>query len=452
MGTPITWWLFWGALSLIVYTYLGFPLLAIVLGLLRPRPVKRGSDAPMVSVIVAAYNEAAIITQKLDNTLALDYPRTRLEVIVASDGSEDATNDLVTQHGAPEVRLLALPRQGKNGALNAAVAAARGDILVFTDADATLMPDALRHLVAPFADPLVGGVGGEHEYFGSAGRGVYGHIKQKIKQLQNSATGMTAAEGQIYAIRRALFNSVPNGVTDDFYISLQVPAARRRLVFEPRAVARPIPGPKRQAEFPRKVRVMTRWLYTLWRVRHLLNPLEYGFYALQLFSHKVLHRLVVVPLFVLAVTALMLWGYGWPYKLAVLAQLGLHSAAVLGLLLRGTRLGRLEVFRLPFIFDRGNVAALVAVANLLRGRRYAIWKSQPWHRGLWARLFRMLHCRFGYNLQAIPIEPRDVTRTSWDGFDRESARREVVVLSREGEASGHERRRLSRIDRKDAQQ
>src|SRR5437773_533547 len=121
--TPIQW-LFWGSLGLLIYAYIGFPLLVFLRALLWPRPVKRGSDTPMVSLIIAAHNEAALITQKLDNTLALDYPRAQLEIIVASDGSDDGTNELVAGYGAPGVRLLALPRQGKNLTLNAAVAVA----------------------------------------------------------------------------------------------------------------------------------------------------------------------------------------------------------------------------------------------------------------------------------------------------------------------------------------
>src|SRR5215510_11970188 len=122
-------WLFWGSLGLIAYTYIGFPVLVALRGWLRPRPVKSGAATPTVSMIIAAYNEATVIKDKLDNTFALDYPHELIEVVVASDGSDDCTNQMVSSYGAANVRLLALPRQGKNRTLNSAVAAATGEIL-----------------------------------------------------------------------------------------------------------------------------------------------------------------------------------------------------------------------------------------------------------------------------------------------------------------------------------
>src|SRR5690349_1591778 len=146
--------LFWGSAGVIAQAYVVFPAAAALRALVQPRPLAPPADgfAPAVSVIVAAHDEAGVIERKLENTLGLDYPRARLDVIVASDGSTDATNALVARHPAPEVRLLALPRGGKNATLNRAVQAAAAGLLVFTDADAMLHPDALRRLVAPFAD------------------------------------------------------------------------------------------------------------------------------------------------------------------------------------------------------------------------------------------------------------------------------------------------------------
>jgi len=381
MPYTITWWLFWGALGALVYAYVAFPLLAALRALLRPRPVKRGADTPSVSIIIAAYNEAAVITKKLDNVLALDYPRTQLEVIVASDGSDDGTNDLVAAYGAPEVRLRALPRQGKNLTLNAAAAAARGDLLVFTDADTQLVPDALRHLVAPFSDPEVGGVGGERRHANylrkDAGERTFWGFKRGLKQLLSDAGSMTATEGQLYAVRSELFKPLPPSAMDDFYISAQVVAAHRRLVFEPNAATYPLVGHTSvHAPFRRKVRQTARWLQSVWLMRRLLNPLEYGFYAVQLFSHKLLRQLLAAPLLFLAVTAPMLWPYGWLYKLATLSQLAIHGTAALGFLLRRTRFGRWKLFKAPYTFDWIHVATVVAIAHLLRGERYNVWVPQ----------------------------------------------------------------------------
>ena len=371
---------FWGAVGVVVYTYVGFPLVAMLRGLLRPWAIQKGTELPRVTMIIAAYNEEAVIAEKLANTLALDYPQTLLEVVVASDGSDDGTNERVVQCHAPNVRLLALPRQGKNRTLNAAVAAADGDILVFSDADSMLAPDALRHLVAPFSDPDVGGVGGDYRYASDVAEGggerAYWSFDRVLKQLQSRSGSMTSATGQIYAMRRSLAQPIPEGVTDDFFTSVQVPAAHKRLVFEPRAVAYGPVAITPKAEFRRKVRVMTAGLRGVWSVRHLLNPFAYGYFAVQLFSHKVLRRLMVLPLLIIGVTAPMLWHQGWMYRLVTIGQAMLHSAALLGLLLRHTSHGKSKLLSLPFFFDMVHIAALAALWNLARGTRHDIWVPQ----------------------------------------------------------------------------
>lgn len=370
-------WFFWGAVSVVAYTYVGFPLVAVLRGVLRPKSIHNGSALPRVTMIIAAYNEASVIAEKLANTLALDYPPALLHVIVASDGSDDGTNELVARCHAPNVRLLALPRQGKNRTLNAAVAAANGDVLVFSDADSMLAADALRHLVAPFSDPDVGGVGGDYRYASDMAEGsgerAYWSFDRMLKQLQSRAGSMTSATGQLYAMRRSLFQPMPEGVTDDFFTSVQVPAAHKRLVFAPRAVAYGSVAATPRAEFRRKVRVMTAGLRGVWSVRRLLNPFAYGYFAVQLFSHKVLRRLMVVPLLVIGLTAPTLWRHGWLYRLVTIGQGMLHSAALLGFLLRDTSRGRHKLLSLPLFFDMVHVAALAALWNLARGTRHDIW-------------------------------------------------------------------------------
>lgn len=371
---PVSWWLFWSTFGLLIYTYILYPVIMVLRGWLLPRAVISNTYTPRVSFIIAAYNEASVIEQKLANTLALDYPMEQLEILIASDGSTDGTNELVATHAAPNVRLLAQPRQGKNRTLNAAVAAATGEILVFSDADCMLVPEALQYLVAPFADPDVGGVGGEHRY-PTPERG-YFNLKRKLKQLQSGSGTMTAAEGQLYAIRRSLYQPVPLSATDDFFISLQVPMAHKRLVFESRAVAHELPAAGQHSPFRRKTRIMTRWLYTFWQVRRLLNPLEYGFYAIQFFSHKVARRLVVVPMLLFNGSAALLWRRGWLYRFVTLALIGFHGSAAIGAVFRTKRLGRIKVFRLPYYFDMSNVAVLIAFWRVLRGERRVVWEPE----------------------------------------------------------------------------
>jgi cellulose synthase/poly-beta-1,6-N-acetylglucosamine synthase-like glycosyltransferase len=376
-------WVFWGSLGVIAYAYVGFPLIVAMRGAFRRRPFKSGTDTPTVSLIIAAHNEAAVIMQKLDNSLSLEYPREKFEVIVASDGSDDATNEIVAAYEAPEVRLLTLPRQGKNVTLNQAAAAARGDILVFSDADTMLTSDAVRHLVTAFADPEVGGVAGERRHAKQVGKATIHRavwrLKRGLRELLSRAGSVTAAEGQVHAVRRELFEPIPLNVLDDAWISMQVVAAHRRLAYEPLAASYPFVGATAlRTPFERRRRVTRYWLRGVWSLRRLFNPLEYGFYAVQLFSHKFLRRLLFVPLLGLAGSAPALWSRGRFYKLVTLAEASLHGAAVVGFLFREHRIGHLKPMRAAFAFDMLNAANLAALVDLLRHRRERddIWVPQ----------------------------------------------------------------------------
>jgi len=378
--TTVAFVFFWASIALIVYTYAGFTVLLALRARFFPKPVQRGAETPSVSLIIAAYNEADVIADKIANCLGLDYPQDKIEIIVASDGSSDGTNEIVSGIESPLVKFMPLPRQGKNRTVNTAVPAATGDILVFSDADSMLGKDALRHLVAPFADPNVGGVGGDYRYDTEVAEGdgerTYWGFDRILKHWQSEGGSMTSATGQIYAIRRELFSPVPSSVTDDFYNSTQAPAAHKRLIFEPRAVARgPVAGSS-ASEYRRKVRIITRGFNSVWQMRRMLNPLQYGFYAIQLFTHKILRRLAAVPLIAILIATPFLWDSGWLYKLALLGQIGLYGGAVAGLVLRNTKLGNNKLVSLPLFFCMVNAAGLVAFFNLLRGKRYDVWTAE----------------------------------------------------------------------------
>ncbi len=375
--------LFWAAAALVFYTYLLFPVLVFLRGLLRSRPYQQAEITPHVSMIIAAYNEADSIGGKLDNILALDYPRDRLEVIIASDGSDDGTDAIVRDYAKQGIRLLSLPRQGKAAALNAAVEASNGEILVFSDANSLFASNAIRALVRPFADPQVGGVAGNQCYLprrsadaSGDGEQSYWNFDRRLKRSQSRAGNAISATGAIYAIRRSLFRPVPAGVTDDFVTSTRVIAQGYRLVFAADAIAYEPVSRTGGIEFGRKTRVMTRGLRAVLVMRGLLNPFRYGFYAVQVFSHKVLRRLVVFPLLVLFLVSPLLWGNGPFYQAVTLSQIVFYGCAALGALLSGTRLGQLKPFAIPFFFCLVNAAALLATFNILRGRRIERWEPQ----------------------------------------------------------------------------
>ena len=377
--------IFWAAVILIVYTYIGFPLGVILRGLFWDRPYKHKelTTPPSVSIVISAYNEASSIGAKLDNILSLEYPRDCLEVIIASDGSTDGTDAIVKQYEEYGVKLLSLSRVGKAAALNTAVKAARGDILVFSDANSIYKTDAIQQLVRPFGDPKVGGVAGNQVYRtegagGSTtdGERAYWNFDRMLKQYQGKSGNTLAATGAIYAIRRSLFEPIPDGVSDDLFTSTGIIVRKYRLIFAPEAIAYEPVAATSQVEFGRKVRVIMRSWKAFFFRRELLDPFRYKYYTIQLFSHKILRYLVVFPLLALFLVSPFLWKAGFLYQVATIGQIVFYSCALLGWRLKGNRFGRKKIFTIPFYFCMVNAASLIAIINVLRGRQIKHWEPQ----------------------------------------------------------------------------
>ncbi|MGH7453835.1 MAG: glycosyltransferase family 2 protein [bacterium] len=375
---------FWLAIALIIYAYIGFSLLIIIVARLKNRRVQQKPITPRLSLIIPVWNEERAIAERLENALNLDYPAGALEVIVASDGSDDNTEVIVSKYEARGVRLLSFPRRGKIHALKDAVAGAVGEILVFSDANSMYKRDALRMLVRNFADPEVGGVCGNQIYLKakkadatSQGEGMYWSFDKWLKRMESLTGSVVSAHGAIYAIRRSLYQPPASAaVTDDFAISTAVIEQGYRLVFEGEAIAYEEPTASAALEFGRKVRIMTRGLRGVLLRRRLLNPFRYGFYALELFSHKVLRRLVPVFLLVLLGASFFLSARNNFYLGATLAQILFYALAALGYSLRRHRLGRLKFFYIPFFYCLANAAALIAVIRIIRGKKVERWQPQ----------------------------------------------------------------------------
>jgi cellulose synthase/poly-beta-1,6-N-acetylglucosamine synthase-like glycosyltransferase len=375
--------LFWLSAFVIFYTYIGFPLIVVLRGLWVGRPYRHDAitSYPMVSIVISAYNEARGIAEKLDNILSMEYPRDRLEVVISSDGSTDGTDAIVERYKEHGVKLLSLARVGKAAALNAAVASSKGEILVFSDANSMYKSDAILELVRPFVDPKIGGVAGNQVYRnedagGSSrdGERAYWNFDRMLKSFQGKSGNTLAATGAIYAIRKSLFRPIPDGVSDDFVTSTGVIVQGYRLVFAPDAIAYEPVAATSKMEFGRKVRVIIRSWRAFIYMRELLNPFRYRFYAIQLFSHKILRYLVVFPLMLLFLISPFLWNVSPFYQLATVLQILFYSFAALGLWLGKTRFGKMKFLTIPFYFCMVNAASLIAIINVMKGNQVKHWE------------------------------------------------------------------------------
>lgn len=377
--------IFWLSLFLIFYVYAGFPLLVMLAAKLRKQTVTRAPIEPKVTLIIAAWNEERSIARRLENALELDYPRDKLEIIVASDGSDDATVEIGRRFEKSGVIVLDLPRRGKIFALNDAVARASGAILVFSDANSMYDARAIRMLVRNFADDKVGGVCGnqiylkQHQSFDSTSQGehLYWNFDKWLKQKESEAGSIVSADGAMYAIRKSLYLPPASAaVTDDFAISTGVIEQGYRLVFESEAIAFEEPMAAATREFSRKVRIMNRGLRGVILRKKLLNPLRYGFYSVELFSHKVLRRLVPFLLLTALFSNFPLSSLWPPYLWFAAAQTSFYLLAGIGYVLRSHRVGKSKVFYVPFFYCLANAAAMTAVVRLLSGKRIELWQPQ----------------------------------------------------------------------------
>lgn len=373
--------IFWLSAAALAYTYAGYPLLLLLMSRLRPREVKRGAFEPFVSVIVTAYNEERDLEAKLENTLALDYPRHLLEIIVASDCSTDRTDDLARAFADHGVRLVRQPKRlGKTAAQNMAVAEARGEIILFSDATSLYQPDVLRVMMPSFADPTVGCVAGRLIYVDPAesrvGRGArsYWSYETFLKRHESRVCSLIGASGCLYAVRRSAYQPLYHEACSDFIIATKMVEQSLRAVYEPAAVCTEETNRQVDKELRMRVRVIAQTYTDLWRHRAMMNPFRSGFYAIQLLSHKVMRY--AVPFFLIAILAAsgLLARHSVFYSIVFAAQVGCYLSALGAWLLE--RVGvRSRMLALPQYFVLSNLAALIACYQFLRGERYAFWET-----------------------------------------------------------------------------
>jgi Glycosyl transferase family 2 len=331
---------FWISVGLIVYTHVGYPLLLRLLAAPRRAPAAPQDSEPAVSLIVAAHDESDLIARKVRNALELDYPPGKLEVIVASDGSEDGTVGAARAAAGEDERVtvLDLPRQGKVRAQDTAVERATGEVVAFSDANAFWDPGALRALVRPFADPRVGYVCGRLTYLapdGSNQEGAYWRYENAVRLSESRLASVTAGNGAIYAVRREAYMRLDPRTSHDLSFPFNMVKRGWRALYEPAANAVERPVATIEGEFRRKRRMMSHaWPAVLGG--GMLDPRGYGLlYAFEIFSHRAV-RYATPFLHVVALTAnVALLGEGWVYAVTLAAQLALLAGAALAGPLRG---------------------------------------------------------------------------------------------------------------------
>jgi cellulose synthase/poly-beta-1,6-N-acetylglucosamine synthase-like glycosyltransferase len=380
---------FWVCFAIVAYAYAGYPLL-LRLGVFGGRMDSRREDfaalgaavgsgevLPLVSVIVAAHNEEAAIAAKIRNVLASDYPRELVEILIGSDGSSDRTEDIVRRHGGEGVGLISFPQQmGKSAIQNGLVAAASGEILVFSDADCEFDGSAMRMLVGNFADARVGLVTAAPRYLNAGETAItrnesaYLRYESWIREEESRRGILAMASGSLFAMRRGLWRPLHRELGDDFELPLRVAEAGLRNVLEPRAVTvTRLSQVDVGAMFWLKVRIISKDFRALREYGTLLNPFAYGATAVGLWSHKLLRWLV--PYFLLG----MLWSsvlLAAPfYRACFLLQLAFCVVALLGFFWRGRVLG--FPWSVPASFCIVNLAALLGVWKSLAGRSSGRW-------------------------------------------------------------------------------
>ena len=367
---------FWIAVVGCAYSYALYPLL-LSLWPARPSYAKAAgmpAPAPTVTLVIACRNEARRLRHKLDNALAVDYPS--LEIVVASDASDDDSDDIVRSYAARGVRLVRSPeRRGKEHAQGLAIEQTTGEIIVFSDAGTDLPPDSIGHLVENFADPSVGAVSSEDRFITEDGRvvgeGAYVRYEMWLRRLESRRAGLVGLSGSFFGIRRSIAGSWNPSIPSDFACALYAVKSGKRAVSDPGVVGvyRDIKDPSK--EFGRKVRTAVRGMTAVAVLREVLNPLRYGLFSFQVWSHKVMRWLVPAFMALLLVASIALAPVHPLYAGALAAQVVGYALVLAAHLVPALR--AIAPVRLAYFFVQVNLALGRAGLDFLRGRRIVTW-------------------------------------------------------------------------------
>ena len=375
--------LFYCCAGVIVYSYLGYPLLLYIFSIGRKR--KAGFSAgeePSVSVIVAAYNEETVIESKLKNTLTLDYPSSKLQIIVAAQGSTDATATIAASFNTIQV-LHAKERKGKAAAINDAIQHAIHPIVVLTDANTVLSAETLKQLIVPFADEKTGAVAGEKKVIsvdGAAvsGEGLYWKYESWLKQQETKFYTVVGAAGELFALRKELFVAIPEQtITDDFFISININFQHKKVQYASNAVSTETASASLKDEWNRKVRIAAGGIQSLFLLGKALNPFRYPLLAFQFFSHRVLRWVFCAPAFIFLLIsngAILFQESTSLFTLIMLLQIAFYLCAIIGWqLAKNNRY--FFLFNIPFYIVFMHAAMLAGIVRYANGQQSVLWEK-----------------------------------------------------------------------------
>lgn len=373
--------LFLTSLAALFYVYIGYPLLVYFVSLVRPLEIKKSFIEPNVTILITAYNEERDIRAKIENTLKIDYPKEKLEILVASDGSTDRTDEIVKGFYTEGVKLFRQEgRKGKTFTQNKAVEISKGEIILFSDATTYYKSDVLREILPNFADETVGCAAGKLIYVddseSSVGSGAksYWNYETFLKTSESRACSLIGASGCLYAIRKAAYREMYAEACSDFLICTILFRQGLRSVYEPDAVCTEETNRHAGNELKMRVRVISQTFTDLWRNRDMLDPLKRGFYAVELFSHKLMRYAVPVFLFLLFISTAFLAATSTLFFIILAAQIIFYLFGLIGWIMekRGVTL---LVFSMPLYFVLANLASAVAFYKFLHGERYERWET-----------------------------------------------------------------------------
>lgn len=381
--------IFWISLFIVFYTFIGYGILLFIIIKIKrlfKKPAQfiySENSLPSVTVVIAAYNEENIIEEKIKNTLALKYPKNKIDYLFVTDGSDDNTPAIVAQYS--EIKLMhSSERKGKVAAMHRAMNEIKSDVVVFTDANTFVNEDALIKICNHYTDPTVGAVSGEKRVHidessdATAGEGFYWKYESKLKAWDAELYSVAGAAGELFSIRTSLYEPAPSDtILDDFIISLAVVTKGYRVMYEPEAYAQETSSENTKEELKRKIRIAAGGIQSILRLKYFLNPTNNFVFSFQYISHRVL-RWTITPFLMILVfilNTIIIFNYdsSWIYRLLFLCQIFFYLSALMGMLFESKQI-RVKVFFIPYYFCFMNYAVIAGIFRYMKKNQSAAWE------------------------------------------------------------------------------